>query len=304
MDWALEFGLALPTSGTAASPEAMLRVAHDAERIGLAAVWSFERLLRPTQPVKYGTTEVSLPAYYGIVFDPLESLAYVAAGTSRIRLGTSVIDALFHSPVILGRRLATLDRLSHGRVIAGLGQGWMEQEFAVAGVSPKRRGAGFEEHIQAMRAVWGPDPVSFEGRFYRIPESEIGPKPAQPGGPPILAGATAPVAVKRAAAMGLGLNPGIATWQDMGDDLERIISMFREAAASRLPVVVRVNGSITEQAVADRRPLTGSAEQVAEDLLRLEALGVDHVFWHMDGDPAEHVGRMEQLLSLTARTLA
>jgi alkanesulfonate monooxygenase SsuD/methylene tetrahydromethanopterin reductase-like flavin-dependent oxidoreductase (luciferase family) len=67
--------------------------------------------------------------------------------------------------------------------IAGVGQGWMEQEFEAAGVSMKRRSAGFEEHILARRAVWGPDPVSFEGRFYRIPEADIGPKPVRPGGP-------------------------------------------------------------------------------------------------------------------------
>jgi alkanesulfonate monooxygenase SsuD/methylene tetrahydromethanopterin reductase-like flavin-dependent oxidoreductase (luciferase family) len=94
-----------------------------------------------------------------------------------------VLDALFQSPIILAHRLATRDRLSGGRLVVGVGQGWMEQEFQAAGVSMKRRGAEFEEHIPAMRAVWGPDPMSFEGRFYRIPEADIGPKPVRPGGP-------------------------------------------------------------------------------------------------------------------------
>ena len=100
------------------------------------------------------------PEPFANVYDPIDTLAFVAAKTSRISLGTSVLDSLFQSPVILARRLATLDRLSGGRLVVGIGQGWMEQEFVAAGVPMKRRGAGFEEHIRAMQAVWGPDPVT------------------------------------------------------------------------------------------------------------------------------------------------
>jgi alkanesulfonate monooxygenase SsuD/methylene tetrahydromethanopterin reductase-like flavin-dependent oxidoreductase (luciferase family) len=105
-----------------------------------------------------------------LTYEPLETLSYVAARTERIKLGTSVIDAPFHVPVVLARRFATLDRLSGGRVIAGLGQGWMEQEFITANVSPKRRGAGVEEFILAMRAAWGPNPVSFNRQELRQKE--------------------------------------------------------------------------------------------------------------------------------------
>lgn len=137
----------------------LIQVAEGAERIGLAAVWTFERLLRPVEPVPFGGSgpPILLPDAYANVYDPVETLSYVVAKTSRIRL-------------------ATLDRCSGGRLIAGLGQGWMPQEFIAAGVPPTRRGAGFQEHIEAMRAVWGPNPVRFEGRFYQVAESEIGPK--------------------------------------------------------------------------------------------------------------------------------
>ena len=168
----MRLGVHLPIAGKGASPETILQVAVEAERIGLDSVWSWERLMRPTVPIALGGAGgpvMDAPEMFGIVYDPIETLAYVAARTSRITLGTSVLDALFQSPIILARRLATLDRFSDGRLVAGVGQGWMDQEFQAAGVSMKRRGAGFEEHILAMRAVWGPDPVSFEGRFYRIP---------------------------------------------------------------------------------------------------------------------------------------
>jgi alkanesulfonate monooxygenase SsuD/methylene tetrahydromethanopterin reductase-like flavin-dependent oxidoreductase (luciferase family) len=94
-----------------------------------------------------GGPVMDAPEAFGIAYDPIETLAYVAAQTSRITLGTSVLDARFQSPIILACRLATLDRFSDRRLIAGVGQGWMEQEFQAAGISMKRRGAGFDEHI-------------------------------------------------------------------------------------------------------------------------------------------------------------
>src|SRR5260370_39251330 len=124
-------------------------------------------------------------------------LTFVAARTRRVKLGTSVMSALFQNPVTLARRFATLDRLSDGRAIAGIGQGDFRDEFEAANVPIKRRGRGFEEFARAMRAVWGPDPVSFTGDFYNIPESRIGPKPVQSGGIPMLLGAFAPASLER-----------------------------------------------------------------------------------------------------------
>jgi len=164
----MRLGVHLPVAGKDASPGIIPQVAVEAERIGLDSVWSWERLMRPTVPIALGGAGgpvMDAPEAFGIVYDPIET----AARTSRITLGTSVLDALFQSPIILARRLATLDRFSDGRLVVGVGQGGMEQEFEAAGVSMKRRGAGFEEHILAMRAVWSPDQVSFEGRSTASP---------------------------------------------------------------------------------------------------------------------------------------
>jgi probable F420-dependent oxidoreductase len=304
----MDFGLGLPTAGDTASPEAIRRIAVEAERIGLASVWTFERLLRPTQPLSIGGgPPITLPEAYASVYDPIETLVYVAAVTDRIRLGTSVIDSLFHPPVVLARRLATLDQFSGGRLVAGLGQGWMPQEFEVADVPPKRKGAGFQEHIEAMRAVWGPDPVSFDGRFYQIPESQIGPKPVQAGGPPLLVGAAAPASAERAARMGVGINPiyGRPVLPTL-EDLDAFLQNFRRAAETAghdpavLPVVLRVNGAVTDTPLDEREPLTGSVEQVTEDLAALEPLGVNEVLWSMDSEPDEQLDAMRRLLA-TAR---
>jgi alkanesulfonate monooxygenase SsuD/methylene tetrahydromethanopterin reductase-like flavin-dependent oxidoreductase (luciferase family) len=121
----MELGIALPTSGPLTSREAIVRVAQEAERLGYAAVWTYERLLYPLDEIVLpGTTKAEpLDEYYCKTFEPIETLAYVAAKTERVKLGTSIVDAPFHSPLVLARRFATLDQFSDGRVIAGLGQG-------------------------------------------------------------------------------------------------------------------------------------------------------------------------------------
>ena len=296
----MKLGVHLPVAGPTASPETIAEVATEAERIGLDSVWSWERLMRPTVPIAMGGAGgpvMDAPEMFGTVYDPIESLAYVAAMTSRILLGTSVLDTLFQPPIILARRLATLDRLSEGRLVVGVGQGWMEQEFAAAGVSMKRRGAGFEEHLLAMRAVWGPDPVSFDGRFYQIPEAHIGPKPVRLDGPRLLLGAAAPAAVERAGRLGVGLTLVIFDW----DAIRQTVETFRAAATSAghdpaaLPVVLQVNGNVTAEAVDDHGPLLGSPEQVAADLDRAAELGVEHVFWNSVGDALGQLSLIAQL---------
>ena len=286
----IQLGIHLPIAGPGASPDAIAQVAEEAERAGLDSVWAWERLMRPTVPIPMGGPGgpvMDAPEDFGTVYDPIDTLAYVAARTSRIALGTSVLDALFQSPVILARRLATLDRLSSGRLLVGIGQGWMAQEFAGAGVPMSRRGAGFEEHVLAMRAVWGPNPVHFDGRYYQIPEAEIGPKAVRPDGPRLTIGAASPAAVERAGRLGTGLALVIFDW----DTVRQAVGTFRSAAGAAghdpasLPVMLQVNGNITDTPQDERGPLLGSSEQVATDLDRAEQLGVAHVYWHSDADP-------------------
>lgn len=281
----MDLGVTLPTyNSPLTSPEAIVRIAQEAERLGFGAVWTYERLLYALGEIDQGYgPPAPLPPVYKVAYDPIETLAYVAAKTERIKLGTSVVDALFHVPVVLARRFATLDRLSGGRVIAGLGQGWMAQEFATANVPPKRRGAGMDEFVAAMRAAWGPDPVQYEGRFYRIAPSEINPKPVQAGGPPILMGSLAPKGLERAARIADGINP-IAMSYEM---LEGTVQSYRAAAQAAgrdpaaLKIMVRVNAPIASEPLPeDQRPfLGGSADQIAADLERIEPLAVDHVFF-------------------------
>ncbi|MEU1619680.1 TIGR03619 family F420-dependent LLM class oxidoreductase [Streptomyces sp. NPDC005722] len=280
----MEIGLALPTAGPQTSPETIVRVAVEAERLGYAALWTFERLLRPIEKVVLwtGGDPDMLPEFYGSTYEPLETLSHVAAVTERIKLGTAVLVAPLHVPVMLARRLATLDRFSGGRVIAGLGQGWQHNEFETANVPIGRKGARTEEFITAMRTSWGPDPVRHDGEFYKIAPSEVNPKPVQAHIPVLLA-ANAPAAVRRAARIADGLIPITSSAQE----LRGIVSAFHDAAreAGRDPGDLTVVNQVpwptplTREPIGEGRPfLGGSPRQVAEDLMAARECGATQVY--------------------------
>ena len=234
-----------------------------------------------------------MPDHNGSVYDPLETLTWVAAHTRRIGLGTLVMDPLFQSPLVLAKRLATLDRLSGGRLMAGVGQGWMPEEFAAVGVPMARRGAGFEEHLATMRACWRPDPVEHLGQWYRIPRSTIGPKPVNDRVPLLVGGTTRP-AVERAARLGDGFAAVMMDWDTLRDQ----VAWFRDAGGEG-PVVLRVNPE-TVDAVEPRDPFTGPIPSVVDDLAQACAAGVDVVVWDLnmaDLDAHRQVAILEALAS-------
>lgn len=285
----MEIGIALPHMGREVTPAILVRMAQEAEQLGYASLWAGERLLRPRHYVPFGYPPAPMPDFFKYCFDPLETLTYVAAVTQRIKLGSSVIDAFFHAPVVLARRIATLDHFSQGRLIVGLGQGWLKDEFETANVPFRRRGYGLEDYLGALRACWGPDPVHYAGRFYRVVESDIGPKPLQAGGPPVLFGVGAPAAVARAARLADGLNPIAQDWRSLERTLDAYRAMVREVGRDpqQMLIVVRANHpvSLMGPRASPRPPLSGSLEQVREDVQRLEGLGVGHLFFDLASLP-------------------
>jgi len=264
-----------------------MHVALEAEKMGLASLWVSDRLLLPTEPRDTWDDE-PWPEMFTTVYDPIEMLTYVASRTRNVKLGTSVLSALFQNPVTLARRFATLDRLSGGRVIAGLGQGDFKDEFAAANIPLSRRGRGFEEFVQAMRAAWGPDPVSYSGEFYQIPKSRIGPKPVQPTGIPLLIGAFAPKALERAARIGDGIMPGAgrsATLEKLGQTLSSFRSMVRSAGRDpeKMMIILNVHPAMSKTKTAGPRPvLSGTPEEIADDLPGIEKLGIHHIFFDLN----------------------
>jgi alkanesulfonate monooxygenase SsuD/methylene tetrahydromethanopterin reductase-like flavin-dependent oxidoreductase (luciferase family) len=182
----MKVGLFLPQVGEHVTAEYILYIATEAEKEDIDSVWVLDRLLWPIKPQTpyVASPDGSLPTVYQNVLDPLTTLTYVAAVTERISLGTSVIDMFFQNPIVLSKRITTLDILSDGRALIGLGIGWSKDEFEVSGIPIKDRGARADEYLQVLKKIWTDDVVEFKGRFYNIPASKIGPKPVQKPHPP------------------------------------------------------------------------------------------------------------------------
>jgi probable F420-dependent oxidoreductase len=190
----MKIGMFLPHVGEQATKENIVYSAMEAEKGGIDSVWVLDRLLWPLNPQTpyVASADGSLPVEYQNVLDPLTTLTFVAGITERISLGTSILDMFFQNAVILGKRFATLDALSGGRVIAGLGLGWSKDEYEVSGIPYKERGSRADEYLQVLKKIWTEEVVEFRGQFYNIPASKIGPKPSQRPHPPILLGGFSP----------------------------------------------------------------------------------------------------------------
>jgi probable F420-dependent oxidoreductase len=257
--------------------------ARRAEELGYGSLWTFQRLL--------ATADGEMPPQYRSVLDPVVPLAYAAAVTDRVRLGTAIVNAPFYSPAILAKELTTVDVLSRGRLDVGLAVGWVPDEFTAAGVTAERRGARTAEFVACLRALWGDDPVEFHGEFYEVPRSRVEPKPVQRPHPPVLLGGAAEPALRRAGRIADGWISGSR------HDLNRIgeaIDTVRGAAADagrdpdRVRVVARGVVRLDDDVRDDqgrRLPLTGAADQIREDLDRLHAQGVTEVFVDLNFNP-------------------
>jgi probable F420-dependent oxidoreductase len=264
-------GVSLPHFGPHAGPDGVVTVARAVERLGFHAVSVTERLLMPVGPD--WTNDADLPESH--VWDPLEVLTWAAAHTERVRVTTGIVNSIFQPPLVLARRLATLDRLSRGRLDAGIGQGGgtmeppfsIPEEFTAAGVPLSRRGAGFAEHVAAMRACWGPDPVDFHGEHYRIPSSMVGPKPYGKT-IPLFIGARARPAIERAARIGDGFITVALDW----DETRTKIGWYRDADGTGTVVVNAIP-------IYPGAPVTPAAftDAVLGDLERAAKAGADEM---------------------------
>ena len=197
----MKVGLSLPQAGINATRENVIKFAQAAEKENFDSLWVLERLLWPIEPQSMypGSTDGIMPKEWQTIYDPINLLSFVAANTSKIFLGTGVIDVPFHNPVVLGREFATLDVLSQGRTIVGLGIGWSKDEYQTSNVPFEKKGARQDEFLEAMKKVWTDDVVEFKGQFYNIPPSKIGPKPVQKPHPKILLGGFSPKTFQRIA---------------------------------------------------------------------------------------------------------
>ena len=307
----MKVGMFLPQVGEYATKENILYIAKEAEKEGINSVWVLDRLLWPLNPqTPYAASpDGTLPAEFQNVLDPLTILTYVAGVTKRISLGTSIIDMFFQNPVVLAKRFATLDILSDGRTIAGLGIGWSKDEYEVSGVPYKDKGTRADEFLQVLRKIWTDEVVEFKGQFYKIPASKIGPKPLQEPHPPILLGGFSPKTFSRIVNYANGWI-GVAGFGPL-EQLEQVINDLKENARiidkdpSNIGIYIGSYPNVLESPVASnktRSPMTGTIEQIGSDIEQIKAMGTNHIFFgYMSPSIRKDMKKMVQVTNKLAR---
>jgi probable F420-dependent oxidoreductase len=308
-DNGVKIGLRLPeTDEHRATKQDIIRLATEAENAGFDSLWVLERLIWPIRPHDPypGSNDGKFPADSQYIFEPLETLTYIAAKTNKILLGTSVIDMLFHNPVILARRFATLDVLSEGRAIAGFGIGWSKDEYQVSNIPFKDRGKRANEYIQLLKKISKDDVVEFKGQYYHIPDSKIGPKPIQKPHIPIHLGGYSQGTFVRIANYADGW---ICVIRSSLDDTKSYIDKLRNECykAKREPKDVHIaailytdvieyrnnnntdNKEINQKEFKSkskqRQLLSGTIDQIGKDLLEIIEVGVDHLILNFNRSP-------------------
>ena len=214
----MKFGLLFVNTGEFVQPDGLRGLASTAEAAGIESLWTVEHVVVPVgYRSRYpysktgrmpGTEDMPIP-------DPLVWLGYAAAVTTTLKLATGVLILPQRQPAYVAKQFATLDVLSGGRAIAGVGVGWLAEEFASVGVPFEERGPRTDESIQALRSLWSPRPEPFRGRFYRWEAVESNPRPVQPGGVPIVVGGHSAPAARRAARLGDGFFPARGTLDEL-----------------------------------------------------------------------------------------
>lgn len=216
----MKFGVHLPQAGRGASGRAILEIAKQAEELDFDSVWLYDHLFTPEvhSVAKYpgsadGVYRFPLDAPY---LDCVAVLGALAAATERVKFGTRVMVPLLRNPAVLGKQLAGIDEIAGGRMLLGLGVGWMPEEFAAAGVPFERRGARMDEHVAVMRGIWSGELKAFDGEFYSHVAGNFLPAPPR-GTIPVLFGGFSKAALKRVARIGDGWAVMVPT-EEFGDD--------------------------------------------------------------------------------------
>jgi probable F420-dependent oxidoreductase len=236
----MDFGLIFTNTGPFATPEGAVAMGQGAEAAGFESIWTVEHVIVPEgyeSEYPYDESGKMPGGDATDIPDPLIWLSFLAGQTTTLKLATGILILPQRNPVVLAKECATLDKLSGGRLILGIGVGWLEEEFDALGVSFADRGRRTDEYVHVMRALWGEEKASYHGEFVNFDRAISQPKPVD-GSVPIVIGGHTAIAARRAGRLGDGFFPG----KGSNDDLRALLTIMRESAekAGRDPDAIEV----------------------------------------------------------------
>jgi probable F420-dependent oxidoreductase len=290
----MKYGFTLPGRGPLATPDNLGAIARRGEELGYHLLLFGDHIVVPkhiASPYPYTETGEFPGSASGEAMEQLTVLAFLVGQTRTIRLVTSVIIVPHRNPLVAAKTLATLDVLSKGRLVVGVGVGWMREEFEALGLPPfDERGAVTDEYIRAFKELWTSDNPSFEGKYCRFSNISFLPKPVQRPHPPIWVGGESRRALRRTAQLGNGWYPissnprfPLAEPEQLAVGLQRLAACAKEAGRdpAEIDVIYRTPdyqlGTDSTGAISSagaRRPFVGRADEIAADIRRYETMGV------------------------------
>lgn len=279
----MKYGFSVVVRGNDATPDTFVRIAERAEALEIDSLWFSAHVILPPQ-VKSGY--VMIPGrkhaehWKECYWEPFTIMSYLAGLTSRVTIGTSVVIVPMHNPIELAKQVAEVDCLSGGRFVFGIGVGWFEEEFEVLGKNFRDRGARTDEAMALMKVLWGPDPVSFDGRFTQVEDARFSPKPVQKPHPPIwVAGGSKP-ALRRTARIGDAWHPARPTFEQVRQGRAMLRGYLDEAGRDPESVATAVKTALVFQdgpPGPEEPPTQGRVTDIVDGLARYRDEGASHM---------------------------
>jgi probable F420-dependent oxidoreductase len=281
----MKFGVTIPNHFGVDDPHKVVALGEMAEELGFDSLWVMDHLFN----VGYIRERLNDKPYY----HPLGMLSYLAAKTDRIALGTSVLVLPYHNPVEIAKYAATLDHLSRGRLVLGIGAGGMAEEFEALGVPMSERGSLTNEAIRLMKHLWTAPMPQYHSRRWSFSDARFSPKPLQQPHVPIWVGGASPGARKRAALLGDGWHPNAMSAEEFARGCQDVRDMA--AAAGRDPTALRMSVRVSVQVGAGTsNRLTADAAQLIPALSAYEKAGAEHVVLALDSGDVEALSETMQ----------
>jgi len=289
----MKFGVTVPNYGKYASKTEIVKIAQVAEELGFDSIWVSDHVIIPNNHKGFGF----------VFYDPFITLSYIASLTKNIKLGTSVAILPYRNPIVLAKMISTLDNLSDGRIILGVGTGWLKEEFDALGIAYEKRGEVTDEILKVLKILWTEDNPSYKGNYYNFSNIKFLPKPLQKPHPAILVGGGTKKSIERSVEFGQGWHPVGLTPKQLNEKMPYLNSLLENHKNPGFEVSLRRTIEITNKDLSQEEILRGSVEKIIRGIKEYKKIGVDNFLLHFLSGTSEGVINSMKIFSKEIKPL-